>query len=468
MTLLRGLWRRPTRAMSVRVGATAADQCLSSLSNFAVGLAAARVAGATGLGVYALVYAVWLVVASLHRSLVTDPMAIENDLRQPDAARRVRTGLAAELWLGVVTGAAFAGAGVVLLVAGQHQYGVAFCCLAPWLPCLLAQDYWRWVGFMAATPTTSLANDVLFDAVQAAAFGLLLVSGIHSSVVAVGAWGVGAAGGAVYGLHQFRVRPTLRGGPGLLRRRWALSRWLVAGNLTSTATTQSTYLLTGGFLGPDGIGGLKAATSLIAGPALVLVQAAGSIGLPEAARAVREQGWHGLRRVQRLVTAAGVAGVGAVAVVVFCFGRQLLDLLYGPSFGRYAGPADVLAVAGLVTATSLGAILSLKATRKTHLMLPAQALPVVVSVVAAVLLVPPFGVMGAAVATLVPSSVRTLGLLASHWAWSRKAADRMHREALATLPAEAALPTAKATLPAAEEEASPSRAAASPAWGSGG
>ncbi|MGH9091367.1 MAG: hypothetical protein ACRDZR_08335, partial [Acidimicrobiales bacterium] len=430
MTLVRRLRHRPARAMSVRFGVTAADQCLSSFSNFAVGLAAARVAGVAGLGVYALVYAVWLVVASMHRSLVTDPMAIENDLHQADAPRRVRDGLAAELLLGLVTGAGFAAVGVVLLAVGQHQYGIAFCCLAPWLPCLLAQDYWRWVGFMAATPGKSLANDVVFDAVQAAAFGLLFVSGARSSLVAVVAWAVGGAAGALYGLHQFGVRPTLRGGLDLVRRRWRLSRWLAAGNLTSTATTQSTAVLTGGILGPDGIGGLKAATSLIAGPALVLVQAAGSIGLPEAARAVRAHGWKGLRRVQRWITASGVVGVGAVAVVVFCFGRQLLDRIYGPSFGQYAGAADVLAVAAVVTTTSLGAILSLKATRKTHLMLPAQVLPVVISVVAAVVLVPPYGVMGAAVATLIPSSVRTVGLLASHWAWSRKAAEQIHAEAL--------------------------------------
>lgn len=426
--MLERLRRGPNGAMSLRFGVTAADQCLSSLSNFAVGLAAARVAGAAGLGIYALVYAVWLMVASMHRSLITDPMAIENDLNQPDGALRTRAGLAAELWLGLASGVGFAATGAVMLAFGQHQFGLAFCFLAPWLPFLLAQDYWRWVGFMSAQPKKSLANDVVFDVIQAAGFAVLLLAGVHSSLVAVGAWGVGAFGGALYGLLQFGVRPSLRGGLELLVRRWRLSRWLVAGNLTSTATTQATYVLTGAFLGPTGIGGLKAATSLMAGPSLVLVQAVGSVGLPEASRALHERGWPGLRRVERMVTAVGVLGVGAIATVVFCFGHWLLVHVYGPAFGQYAAAADVLAAAGVVTATSLGAILSLKATRKSHLMLPATTVPVVVSIVTAVLLVPPYGVLGAALATLIPSSVRTVGLLASHCAWSRKAAERMHRE----------------------------------------
>jgi O-antigen/teichoic acid export membrane protein len=418
----------PNGSLSIRFGVTAADQCLSSLSNFAVGLAAARLAGAAGLGVYALVYAVWLVLASMHRSLITDPMAIENDLHQPDAGRRVRAGLAAELWLGLVAAVGFAVTGVIMLSVGQHQFGLGFLCLSPWLPCLLAQDYWRWVGFMSAKPKKSLVNDIVFDAIQATVFVLLLVAGVHSSMVAVWAWGVGAAGGAFFGLFQFKVRPSLRGGVELLVRRWRLSRWLVAGNLTATATTQSATVLAGAFLGPTGIGGLKAATSLMAGPALVLVQATGSIGLPEASRSLHDRGWPGLRRVERLVTAVGVLGVAMIATVIFCFGHWILVHVYGPSFGQYAGAADVLAVSGVVTSTSLGAILCLKATRKGHLILPATTAAVAISVVTAILLIPPYGVMGAAVATLIPSSFRTVGLLASHWAWSRKSAERMHRE----------------------------------------
>jgi len=59
----------------------------------------ARVAGIAGLGAFSLVYAGWLGTAAMHRALITDPMAIEGDLRKPDAKMHVGAGLAAEMVL---------------------------------------------------------------------------------------------------------------------------------------------------------------------------------------------------------------------------------------------------------------------------------------------------------------------------------------------------------------------------------
>jgi glycosyltransferase involved in cell wall biosynthesis/O-antigen/teichoic acid export membrane protein len=411
--------------MPVRFGLTAIDQCLSSLSNFAVGVGVARVAGVGGFGAYSLAYAAWLVVAAMHRSLITDPMSIENDVHQPDAATHVRRGLAAELTLGLWSATVFAAIGAGLLALHQHEFGICFIGLAPWLPFLLAQDYWRWVSFMRSQPQKALANDGVFDVVQLAAFAGLFVAGLHSALLAVFAWGIGAFVGALYGLWQFSSRPSLRGGFTRIRERWPLSRWIVTVNAMSQATTQATPVLTGAFLGPVGIGGLKAATSLVSGPSLVLIQAGGSIGLPEATKALKNRGWPGLRRVQRIVTAAGLLSVGVVAIAIFAFGQTLLVHIYGKAFGQYATVADILAVSVLVATGGLGAILSLKATRKAQRMVPVSAVSLVVSIVATVVLAQRYGITGAAVASLVGTATMTLGLLVAHWITSKRAAEAL-------------------------------------------
>lgn len=413
------------RGVPVRFGVTAVDQCVSSLSNFAVGVAVARVAGVVGFGAYSLAYSVWLLLAALHRSMITDLMAIENDVHQSDAREHLRIGLAAELSLGVAAALLFAGIGAVLFMVGQHTFGVCFLALAPWLPCLLAQDYWRWVGFMRSEPGRALANDIVFDVIQAVAFVSLFAIGVRSSLVAIGAWGVGGAGGALYGLWQFSIRPSLQGGVGRMRERWHLGKWLVAVNAAGSAQSQSTLVLTGGLLGPAGLGGLKAATSLVSGPSLVLIQAGGSLGLPEASKALHQRGWPGLRRVQRIIAAAGMVSVGLISVAVFLFGRQLLTLLYGPSFARFAAIADILALAVFVMTIPLGAILSLKATRQTREILPASLGSLIVSIIAVVILAPLFGVVGAAEATVIGNAARSAWLLMSHWQYSRPAAERM-------------------------------------------
>src|SRR5208282_3197674 len=107
------------------------------------------------------------------------------------------------------------------------------------LPCLLAQDYWRWVAFMKAQPQRALANDLLFDGIQISTFVALYFIGVHSSLLAVISWGVGAVGGSLFGLWQFSTRPSLRGGIGRIRDRWSLSKWLVSANAANQATSQS-------------------------------------------------------------------------------------------------------------------------------------------------------------------------------------------------------------------------------------
>ena len=52
------------------------------------------------------------------------------------------------------------------------------------------QDYWRWIGFMQGKPKKSLENDLVFNAVQALAFGGVFLAGLHSVFAVVAAWGV--------------------------------------------------------------------------------------------------------------------------------------------------------------------------------------------------------------------------------------------------------------------------------------
>jgi len=411
--------------MTARFGLAATDQCVSSLSNFAVGVAVARLAGIAALGAYSLAYVMWLIVADVHRSLITDPMAIENDLHDPQAVRHVRIGLAAELSLGLSMALPFALGGAILLWTGQHAYGECFLALAPWLPLLLVQDYWRWVGFMKSRPGQALANDGVFDVVQALAFVLLFFAGVRSSVLAIEAWGLGALAGACFGLVQHSVLPTLRGGVGRIWHRWSMSKWLVGESATTWGASQAYLILAGAMLGPAALGGLKAAQSLVSGPSLVLLQAGGSVGLPEASRALKERGWPGLRRVQRVITGAGLLSVGLIGLVVVLFGRQLLEFLYGHQFGRFGHIADVLALSMFLGAMSLGAILSLKTTKLTKYLFRRGAIALVVSVVATVVLVPFFGLAGAAAAAVARASTSAVGCLTLHWRHSRRAAEQL-------------------------------------------
>ncbi len=238
-------------------------------------------------------------------------------------------------------------------------------------------------------------------------------------------WGLGATAGACFGLWQFSLGPSLRGGIGRLRQRWEISKWLMASTSAVQLTAQSTPILTGALLGPAGLGGLKSALTLVTGPSMVLIQAGGSVGLPEASRGLKEKGWPGLRTVSRVFTLAGAVSVGLVGIVVFLFGRQLLELLYGPAFGQFSTIADILAVGFLFSTLSIGPILCLKTTRQIHRGVLVAIIAFVVSSIAMIVLAPRFGLTGAAIATVIGLVASTVGYLVNHLLYSRPKAEEL-------------------------------------------
>lgn len=410
------------RPVLQRAFITTLDQGVSSVSNFAVGVVVARLAGIAGLGAYALAYAAWLLVAAMHRALVTDPMAIMGDARHPTETKaNLQKGFAAEVTLGLSSGVVVALLGLCLVLAGQRSIGLSQLAVAPWITFLLLQDYWRWVGFMQAKPGKALANDLVFDIVQGCGFAALLVAHVHSTPLAIAAWGLGAMGGSLCGLWQFGVRPSLSKGLGWLKAKWHISRWLAASSTSGWGFTQLYGILTAAMLGPAALGGLKAAQNLVSGPAFVLVMAGGSLGLPEASRAYDQHGWHGLRRVARFITGAGLASVGLVFVSVLLFGRAALGLIYGHQFTSYAPVAYVMGLAYMVNACSLGAIMRLKVVKRTRLLFGVSLWGLLVSTVWVIALAVPFGVDGVASGYAVGTGLYTAGLIiAARWAERRE------------------------------------------------
>ncbi len=390
------------RGVARRSILTMADQSVCSASNFAITVVVAHLVGLRGLGVFSVGYAAWLFVASLHRSLVTDPMAIEGDAQSPEAHERIVRGLAAELVFGVSAAAVTLLAGAGLVLAGWSGAGEGLLAVGIWLPFLAIQDFWRWVGFLAGRPDRSLANDIIVAVVQLGLLGTVLVRGIDTSVGWLFAcWGAGALLGAAYGCWQFRAVSVGRGGAGLLAERWRVSRWLVGNDLTLWGSSQGYLLLAGIILGSVELGGLKAVQALVTGPAFVLLQVAGSIGLPEGAMALERGGPRELRRVARRLSLLCCLAIAVMAGVVAVFGPWLLATVYGAGFAQLHLTAAVLAAAYAVAGLGLGPTVTLKTTRRTARLFRDQLLGLVVTLVASAVLAELRGVEGVAIGVLV-------------------------------------------------------------------
>ncbi|MGO8864036.1 MAG: hypothetical protein ACLQRH_25185 [Acidimicrobiales bacterium] len=413
-----------------RATTTMVDQCVASASNFSVGIVVARISGPAGLGAFALAYTMWILLTTLHRSLITDPMAIMGDMRHEERDEFIRRGFAADVTLGVMAACVIAAVGTVFLSLGQHTFGVGLLSVAPWIVVLDLQDYWRWIGFMLGKPRKSLVNDLLFNAVQALAFGVVFVLGLHSVFAVVSAWGFGAAVAAVYGLRQFSVRPSISGGGAFLWSRWPTSRWLAGERAASWGASQLSLILAGAMLGPAAFGGLKAAQGLVIGPTNLVINAGGSFGLPEATRQLAERGWTGMVRISRLVTGAGFAAAAACAAVVLLAAPTLLRVLYGPEFVTYAPSARIFAVSVVVLSVGVGPLLTLTATRRVVPLFIVQLARLAVSVALTWVLAAAYGVTGVATANLVTCAVALVAMWAIQSRTRRSVEATRRREAV--------------------------------------
>jgi O-antigen/teichoic acid export membrane protein len=424
-TRLRGRW--PVRgSAAARATTTMIDQGVASASNFVVGIIVARISGPAGLGAFALAYTIWILLTMLYRSMITEPIVIMGDMRRDDRDEIVRQGFAAVVLVGLVAACVVAAVGTTCLVVGQHTFGVGLLSVAPWILALNLQDFWRQIGFMQANPKKSLHNDLVFNAVQAMAFGLIFFAGLHSVFAVISAWGVGAAFASVFGLWQFSVRPTFRGGGAFLRSRWPTSRWLAGERTVNWGAGQLYLIVAGVLLGPAALGGLKAAQALVVGPTNVVINGSGSFGLPEASRHFAERGWAGMARVSRIVTRAVVLAAAACGVVVLVAAPTLLRLLYGPQFVSYASCARIFAVSVTIFAFCMAPILNLTTTRQVRPLFVLQLGRLALSVAAVCVLAQAFGAAGAATGDLLTSAVTLAAMLALQ-SRIRRSFDETHR-----------------------------------------
>lgn len=379
-------------AQQRRVAISLVDQLVSSVSNFAVGLAVARFAGPADFGQYMLVFTIWLVVVGIHRALVTDAMIITSS-ESDDRRSLLAKGVSAELLFGTVVSVVVAGGGLVAHLA-DLRVGVLMLAMAPWFVPLLLQDFWRAMAFQQRRPGLALANDVTFAVVQFAAIAAFWVVGWRTAGHIIAAWGIGATAGSLLGFRGLPATGRLIDGGTLLARLWPLSRWMLADYLTGFASHQAYIALVTLLVSPVDYGGFRAALNLM-GPSVVIVHAGANVGLPEASRRFAE-GPASLERFARRMTAVTFSCIAIYGVVVVLTGKQLMSALYGPEFGPFAPLATLTALQHLIMVTVFGQATAMKAAGRMRSLWLGRVLVAVASLISTVILVRSLGTIGAA------------------------------------------------------------------------
>jgi O-antigen/teichoic acid export membrane protein len=290
-----------------------ADQAVSSITNFALGIVVARSLGATDFGAFSLAWVTYGVILNLSRGLATDPLSVRYS-GPADQRWRTATRSAASTatTLGILVGAVF----LVIGLGIGGLVGSSFAALGLTLPALLLQDSWRIAFFAAGTGKRAFTNDVVWALSLVPA--MLLATTVGTAFSFVLAWGGAAAVAAAFGCVQTRLVPGARGIGSWLREHRDLGPRYIVENVSDSASAQLRMYGLGAISGLAAVGAVRGAQLLLA-PFLALRMGISLIAVPEAARVLTR--WPG--RLPAFCLALG----GSQAVAGLLWGLGLLFLL---------------------------------------------------------------------------------------------------------------------------------------------
>jgi O-antigen/teichoic acid export membrane protein len=323
--------RRGALRVVARLGWGVADQAVSSLSNFALGLYVARTFGASGLGAFTLAYVTYSLTLNAARGVATDPLLVRYSGATPDRWRRAASSATGVAFLvGVVAGAVCLVAGLLL----PAPVGDAFLALAVGLPGLMLQDSWRFAFFAAGRAKSALVNDVVWSLLLLAALAALGRPGQSSVAGCLLAFGGTASLAAIFGSVQTRVLPRPSAAFAWVDEHRQLAWRYLTENVSFSGAAWLRSLSVGALAGLAVLGHVRGAEMLM-GPFLVVLMGVSQVAVPEASRLFH-------RSPARLAdfcltlgaaqAAAALAwGIGLMLVLPLGPGPFLLEALWDPT-----------------------------------------------------------------------------------------------------------------------------------------
>lgn len=371
------------------------DQALSSGTNFGAAIFVARLLGPAAFGSFTYAYTAWITCMALSRSwmiqtytVTAAPMSGEDRRLE---TRNAASGILTVSLLGMLILMALS-----LFVGWRDPTGQALACMSFFLPFLMIQDFWRFVGFASRRADAAAANDGVWAVTQACALGVIFLLGVRSPAAAVLAWGCGALAGALWGIRQFRCVPHLNGSAiTWLRHAMSKGGWFGFSNVVGQVSLQGQVLLLGGLFGRAALGGFRSVSNMF-GPSQLITIAGEALGLPAAARSYARGGSADLRRVVVRYSAILGIGLSAYAIPFMFFGHTVSRFVFGAAFGRYSALIVPLSLAALVPAWGSGAFIGLRTIGRGRSFSLLILVSVVVRLGLMILLSFPFGLVGAA------------------------------------------------------------------------
>ena len=383
------------------------DQGIVSVAGFATSVLIGRLAPSE-LGVYYIGLALVLFARGFQQQLVSTPYTIYQHRQTPDGIAAYRGSclvqecgflIIAVIYLLLQIAAAWAG-------WVSPEVVPSLFVLLMFMPVILIREVARHYCFTHSKNASVLGIDVGISVIQ---IGVLLLFGYLGILSGATAW-IATGLACLLALGYWYVHS----GPSIdfqtqrvaddLKLNWTFGKWAVSGQFVGSLPT---YLLPWLLLttaGTEGTGYFAACITLV-GVANIFNTGMLNFLTPRAASVYVNDGNQGLRRLMIQMYGIFLFAVGGFAVFLSVFGGSVAVKIFGDHYAGLQVTLTLLAVAKLFEGFSHTASGGLFAMEKIKANFYVDVILMLVTITAAVLLIFPYGVVGAAWTTLIGSAV---------------------------------------------------------------
>ena len=390
------------------------NQGVVSIAGFATSVLIGRLAPSE-LGVYYIGLSLVLFARGFQQQLVSTPYAIYLHRQQEENLPAYRGSCLVQQCGFLIIALAYLFIQVLAVYAGWFSDDSAgqpsdvlpsLIVLLVFMPVLLMRELVRHYCFAHSENTSVLGIDLAISVLQIVA---LLCFGHFGILSGATVWvAIGIACVLSIGFWYFRYGPKIklvweRLKPDL-KQNWSFGKWAVSGQFVGSLPNYLLPMLLLMAVGAEGTGFFAACITLV-GVANIFNTGMLNFLTPRAAKVYVTEGKSGLKRLLLRMYGVFLVAVGGFAIFLTIFGSYLSVKLFGPNYDSLQTVMILLAIAKLFEGFSHTASGGLFAMEKIKANFGVDVILMLVTISAALLLIKPYGVEGAAWTTLIGAVV---------------------------------------------------------------
>ena len=386
------------------------DQGIVSVASFVTSVLIGRNAPEE-LGVYFIVLSIVYFIRGVQQQMILTPYTIFHHQYQNGGLDSYR-GSCLTQQFGLTTLASLLLVGTAITASlGLLESPIVFplIVLLFLLPALLMREVVRQYCFAHQENVSVLVIDSAISALQ---IGCIVVLGYFGFLSGVSAWAViGLASLVTLTLWYISNGPKISFERSRLgtdwNQNWGFGKWAVGGQVLGSLPTYCIPWLLATAAGIEGTGFFAAVVTLV-GVANIFNAGMANFLTPRAAKVYAEEGTLGLRRVVIRASLVFLVAVGVFCTLLALYGEQIAVELFGDRYAGLQTAITIIAIATLCDSFDIVASSGLFVLEKIKANFWLDVVLMIVSVSAAVLLILPFGFVGAVWTSLIISLTSAL------------------------------------------------------------